>query len=173
MDKKEHGATAKVDVSKAAVEKFATKVLNDRLADVQSKAAEVQPSAQLVAQIEKRVPPGALAGYTNLSGATELLAMEIDSVGSRINRYRYLAQYGNHFKSPSPEIGMAFTAHLHDLRPVELYIIQERGTEALRFASIIAAELGYKAGSRAVAFSKAFKKRLEKTTRKASRHPCP
>ncbi|TIN02573.1 MAG: hypothetical protein E5Y34_07305 [Mesorhizobium sp.] len=155
------------ELSKALVEEFALEVLRDLHG--RSVATQVPPSALLMVQIKKRVPPGAIHNYASVVGAVRLLANEIDTVGSRINRYRYLVQYGDNFKAPSPEIGMAFITHLHDLRPTELYIILERGAEALRFAAIVGAELGYSSASQASAFSNAFKKRLERRLRERHR----
>jgi hypothetical protein len=88
-------------------------------------------SASTVKQITKRVTPSYLSSYLDMRKAIDLLAMELQTIGTRIVQYRFIGSYNSHFQSPSPEVGTAFLFHFYSLRVNELYIMLERGSDFL------------------------------------------
>lgn len=91
--------------------------------------------------IVKRIGPKSRAKYLNPEGAISLLSVEVVDLATRISRYQYIERYREHFKSPDPEMGIAFIMHMHILRGSEIYVIMERCKSFLEFFRDLAVDL--------------------------------
>lgn len=80
-----------------------------------------------------------------------------------------IEDYPKYFSSKERDVISAFFAHLHALRSSELYLIQERAGELLRFAHHLATDLRLAASDQSRIFEKAFKRRFERRLRKRHR----
>jgi hypothetical protein len=132
---------------------------------------EPQPSmsSHLERHIRKRVAPSFLSKYLNHEGAIGLAINELGLILERIRQYRVIDAYPKHFSSNDRDVISAFFSHLHSLRSSELYLIQERGKELLRFSHCIASDLRLSASDQSREFDKKFKKGFERRLRERHR----
>jgi hypothetical protein len=126
-------------------------------------------SSDTIKQITKRVAPSVLSSYLDMEKAIDLLAMELQTIGTRIVQYRFIGVYNSYLQSPSPEIGIAFLSHLHSLRVNESYIVLERGSDFLRFSESIAEDLELRSLHQVKSYIKSFKKIFERRLRERHR----
>lgn len=88
-----------------------------------------------------------------------------------VERYRFYAQ------DFPVEMFMALRTHSYALRASEIYVIQERGTDTLRFANLVLRDLGLEAKDMSKRFSKLvatkFKHRLRERHRIVHNHEAP
>jgi hypothetical protein len=119
--------------------------------------------------IQKRVPPSTLQRYLNRQSAIQLLLMDLESIGTRIFQYQFIGAYNSYFVPPSPEIGAAFLSHLHILRPSELYMMLERGADLLRFATVLAFDIGLNSVDQSNRYAKSVRKGFDRRLRERHR----
>jgi hypothetical protein len=115
-------------------------------------------SQPLSEQIRRRVPPSYLTKYLQLDRGIAICTNELDLIATRIRQYPMIRSYPNYFSSKDKSVYAAFLTHLHSLRANELYLIQERGAQLLRFAYLLTQNLGMQSVDRSKAFEKAFRK---------------
>jgi hypothetical protein len=115
-------------------------------------------SRPLHQQIEKRVPPSTLANYLTFGRAISLCMNEFELIATRIRQYPMINVYPEYFSSKDRAVFAAFLTHLHSLRANELYLIQERGCQLLKFVHVITSGLGLESFDQSRVFEKAFKK---------------
>ncbi|MGO4524942.1 hypothetical protein AB4097_08765 [Microvirga sp. 2MCAF35] len=119
----------------------------------------------------KRLTPKNVTTYSTPEKLPFLIYTEIESLGDRIRLYLFTARYRELINSGPREMSMAWQmhSHSHSLRQGELYIIQERGVELIRFLHDVASGLGVTTVDRSNSFRKAFKKRFDRRLRERHR----
>ena len=134
-------------------------------------AMDVPPalSAHTIRHIQKRVLPRLVEDFSLPERAIGLLSMDIEDLGLRIYRYRYIERYQEAISFDDPEMGAAFASHIHNLRGSEIYVIQERGADVLSFLHGLTSDFGVSAGDQKAAFKKAFKKQFSRHLRERHR----
>lgn len=121
--------------------------------------------------VVKRLTPKNVTTYSTPEKLPFLIYTEIESLGDRIRLYLFTARYRELINSGPREMSMAWQmhSHSHSLRQGELYIIQERGVELIRFLHDVASGLGVTTVDRSNSFRKAFKKRFDRRLRERHR----
>ena len=121
-------------------------------------------------RIDKRVSPKAAAEFSRAQNLPQLVALELEILGDQIRLYPYTARYREAINLASKDMVAAWLLHSHSLRQSELYIIQERSTDLLRFLRNVSQDLGLAAApDRSKSFEKAFKRRFERRLRERHR----
>jgi hypothetical protein len=115
-------------------------------------------SQPLREQIKRRVPPGSLAKYLRLDRAIALCTNELELIATRIRQYPMIEIYPNYFSAKDRSVYAAFLTHLHSLRANDLYLIQERGVQLMRFTYFLTQNLGMQSVDQSRTFEKSFKK---------------
>lgn len=163
------GENAKPHVDRDSVEslaKFAAATLREQLAKI-SKSPVI--SAETKKGIVKRVSPKAAAEFSVADNLPQLVSLEVETIGERIRLYPFTALYREAINWASKDMVGAWMLHSHSLRQSELYIIQERSTDLLRFIRDIGQDFGLVAPDRSKSFEKAFKKRFGRRLRERHR----
>jgi hypothetical protein len=111
--------------------------------------------------IAKRISVNGAKNYTKVRSLPFFLAAEIRTYLERIRIYPFVVKYREVLKPSSMDMNAAWQLHSHSLRQSECYVIQERGTDILEFAHLVAVDLGLGTKSRAKNFEKRFKKEFE------------
>jgi len=126
-------------------------------------------SAETKKGVTKRVTPKNVAEFSTAEKLPTLISIEIQTLGDRIRLYPFTARYRDAINLASRDMMGAWMLHSYSLRQGELYIIQERGVELLKFLRDVAMDLGLPAADRSKSFEKAFKKRFERRLRERHR----
>ncbi|MBZ6077357.1 hypothetical protein [Microvirga puerhi] len=135
-----------------------------------ARAAELPAiSARTREGVAKRLSPKSVPTYSTPEKLPFLIKMEIESLGDRIRLYPFTARYRELINSGPHDMLTAWQVHSHSLRQSELYIIQERGTELMRFLHDVALDLGVATVDRANNFQKGFRKRFDRRLRERHR----
>jgi hypothetical protein len=157
------------DVDRASVRSlaaFAEARLQERLANYSMPPVV---SVETMKGIVKRVTPKLVADFSKVDKLPFLISMELEMLGDRIRLYPFTALYREAINWASKDMIAAWMLHSHSLRQGELYIIQERGVELLRFLRDVGTNLGLPAADRSKYYEKAFKKRFERRLRERHR----
>lgn len=117
-------------------------------------------SAETKKGIVKRVTPKLVAKFSKAEMLPTLIALELEMLGDRIRLYPFTAQYREAINSAPRDMLVAWQLHSHSLRQGELYIIQERSVELLKFLREVATNLGIPSPDRSKFLERAFKKRF-------------
>ncbi|NBJ10953.1 hypothetical protein [Microvirga arsenatis] len=119
--------------------------------------------------VAKRLTAKNVTSYSTAEKLPFLIAMEIESLGDRIRLYPFTTRYREIINSGPRDMSMAWQIHSYSLRQGELYIIQERGAELIRFLHYVASDLGVPTVDRSNNFQKAFKKQFDRRLRERHR----
>jgi hypothetical protein len=125
--------------------------------------AQAVPEAKKVSKdtgeaIAKRISVNGAKKFTTVRSLPFFFASELLTYLQRIQIYPFVAKYREVLKPNSADMNAAWQLHSHSLRQSECYVIQERGTDILEFAHLVATDLGVGTKSRAKTFEKRFKK---------------
>jgi hypothetical protein len=105
----------------------------------------------------------------NFESAINLAIYELELIATRIRQYRLIETYPRYFTSVNHEVFAAFISHLHTLRSNELYLIQERSAELLKFCFKLADDLNLQTSDQSAKYNRAFKKCFERRLRERHR----
>jgi len=119
--------------------------------------------------IAKRVSPKAAEKFSIAENLPKLVALEFETLGDRIRLYPFTARYREVIDLSSKDMVAAWLLHGHSLRQSELYIIQERGADLLKFLQSVSQDFGLVASDQSKSFERSFKKCFERRLRERHR----
>lgn len=163
------GARAKPQVDRSSVQSLAAFAAAKLTEQLRSSSKLPVISDETKKDILKRVSPKAAAEFSIVENLPQLVSWEIDTLGERIRLYPFTALYREVINLASKDMVAAWLLHSHSLRQSELYIIQERGAELLRFLKVVSRDFGLAAPDQSKTFEKAFRKRFERRLRERHR----
>ncbi|TAW09936.1 hypothetical protein [Rhizobium ruizarguesonis] len=132
-------------------------------------ASGLIPSDETKKFLLKRVSPKNTLNFDSLERYWVVLFDELSQILDRILAYQYVVQYRKVLKSGPNELLMAWQIHSQSLRSGELYIVQDRTSEFLKFLSYVGRDCGLTISDQTKAFEKAFKKTFERRLRERHR----
>ncbi len=128
-----------------------------------------KPSPATKKALLKRVSRKTALELTTIDKFGVVVFDEICQITDRILAYRYVAQYRKVFRSQSDELFDAWQIHSQSLRTGELYIVQDRTSQLLKFLALVGQDCGLAVEDQSGSFSKKFKKDFEKRLRERHR----
>ncbi|MBB3138113.1 hypothetical protein FHS26_005891 [Rhizobium pisi] len=132
-------------------------------------ASGLMPSDETKKLLLKRVSPKNALNFDSLERYWVVLLDELSQILDRILAYPYVVQYRKVLKSAPRELLMAWQIHSQSLRSGELYIVQDRTCEFLKFLSHVGRDCGITISDQTKTFEKAFKKTFERRLRERHR----
>ncbi|NEJ26933.1 hypothetical protein GR205_02890 [Rhizobium leguminosarum] len=132
-------------------------------------ASGLMPSDETKKFLLKRVSPNNALNFDSLERYWVVLLDELSQILDRILAYQYVAKYRKILNSGPQELAMAWQIHSQSLRSGELYIVQDRTCEFLKFLSHVGRDCGITIADQTKTFEKAFKKTFERRLRERHR----